>query len=445
MLLMSATDLAREIKNRRLGAEELTRYYLNRIDTLDGKGGLNTIAELNENAVQEARELDAGKADRTGAFFGLPVLVKDNIDVKGLHTTAGSLALSDNLASRDARIISNLRRNGAVILGKTNMTEFANYTAEKMPGGYSSRGGYMKHAYAPAKNPSGSSTGSAVAMSAGLCAAAIGTDTSFSIVGCATENGVTGLKPAHGSLSSEGIIPIARTLDSAGPITRDLADAVLLYSCMRDKKLMPLEAKEPREIRLAVNIFNRDQLSEDQLARYDSLLTSLMADGVKVDELSHPYTPYQKVIMRCEFKRDLEAYLSASHARLKTLAEIVDYYEENAQLMMKYGDAYLRHALDPVSEKTNDLSYREALSERRRLRSEVMASLAAYDACLMTGPCNIMHFTGLPSVALRLAMADDNTPRGMILYGANERRLLSAARTIEGYCEGVTRPEPNIA
>ena len=126
--------------------------------------------------------------------LGLPILVKDNIDVAGLHTTAGSLALSDSVATRDAPVIANLRRHGALILGKTNMTEFANYTGERMPNGYSSRGGQVRNAYDPTHDPSGSSTGSAVAVSARLCSAALGTDTSFSIVGCATENGVTGHK-----------------------------------------------------------------------------------------------------------------------------------------------------------------------------------------------------------------------------------------------------------
>lgn len=202
------------------------------------------------------------KANRNGAMFGLPVLIKDNIDVSGLLTTAGSLALSDNIAIKDARIVANLRRNGALILGKTNMTEFANYTGDIMPGGYSSRGGQVKNAYDRAKNPGGSSSGSAVAMSAGFCSAAIGTDTSFSIVGCVTENGVTGLKPAHGSLSSDGIIPIARTLDSAGPITRDLSDSLLVYSCMRDEALQPVEPIVPEKMQLAINIFDRDQVSE---------------------------------------------------------------------------------------------------------------------------------------------------------------------------------------
>ncbi|NLZ82714.1 MAG: hypothetical protein GX915_03510 [Clostridiales bacterium] len=127
-----STKLACEIRNRKLGIEELTKAYLDRIDRLDGHDGLNTISELNERALDQARYMDSIKGDQRGAMFGLPMLIKDNIDVAGLHTTAGSLALSDNIAKHDAPIVANLRRNGALILGKTKMTELANYTGDDM-------------------------------------------------------------------------------------------------------------------------------------------------------------------------------------------------------------------------------------------------------------------------------------------------------------------------
>ena len=439
MFTKTAMELTRLIRDKRLGVEELTRAYIERIEKFDGPNGLNAVAELNDNAIAEAKKMDSMKTDRSGAMFGLPVLIKDNIDVAGLHTTAGSLALADNIAENDAHIVANLRHHGALILGKTNMTEFANYTGINMPGGYSSRGGQVRNAYDRTKNPSGSSSGSAVAMSAGLCSAAVGTDTSFSIVGCATENGVTGLKPAHGSLSSQGIIPIAKTLDSAGPITRDLTDALLVYSCMKDDALQPIEPMAPEKMHLAINIFNRDQVSEAQLARYDTVINALKANRVQLTEVTHAYTEYQRDITRCEFRHDLEEYLSSSRAQRRTLEEIVNYFETNPDQMMKYGHAYLRGALDGVSGKLDDVAYIKALSERKKLRNQIVES--KYDACLMTGPTNIMHFVGLPSLALRLCMADDGTPRGMILYGTDERRLFAAALTIERYCSPVMMPK----
>jgi Asp-tRNA(Asn)/Glu-tRNA(Gln) amidotransferase A subunit family amidase len=143
--------------------------------------------------------------------------------------------------------------------------------------------------------------------------------------------------------------------------------------------------------------------------------------------------------MRHEFRHHLEEYLSRSRANRRTLREIVDYYEAHPN-HMKYGISYLRDALEGVSGNLDDPEYLEALDERRRLRSDLLEDLRGYDACLMTGPTNIMHFVGLPSVALKLGMADDGTPRGMILYGSDERRLFATALTIERYCEPIPVP-----
>lgn len=441
MFSMTAMELTGEIREKRLSVEELTRAYIERIEKYDGTDGLNAVVEIDGTVIEQAKKMDLFKAeDRNSAMFGLPVLIKDNIDVSGLHTTAGSLALADNIAKNDAHIVANLRRNGALILGKTNMTEFANYTTTDMPGGYSSRGGQVKNAYDINKDPSGSSTGSAVAMSAGLCSAAVGTDTSFSIVGCVTVNGVTGLKPAHGSLSPQGIVPISKTLDSAGPISRDLTDALLVYSCMRAKAIKPIKPMDPKDMNLAINIFNRDQVSEAQLGKYDTVLKGLKEDSAHISEINHPYSKYQKDIMKYEFRHDLEEYLSQSSAALRTLREIVDYYESNPDEMMKYGHAFLRGALDNASGKLDDIAYIEALSERKKLSKQIIESTSQYDACIMTGPTNIMHFLGLPSLAIRLGIADDGTPRGMILYGVDERRLFAAALTIEKYCTPVNMP-----
>jgi Asp-tRNA(Asn)/Glu-tRNA(Gln) amidotransferase A subunit family amidase len=145
--------------------------------------------------------------------------------------------------------------------------------------------------------------------------------------------------------------------------------------------------------------------------------------------------------MQCEFRHDLEDYLSRSNAQRRTLEEIINYYETNPDQMMKYGHAYLRSALDGASGKLDDFAYIKALTERRSLRNLIIEKIRKYDACLMTGPTNIMHFIGLPSLALRLCMADDETPRGMILYGADERRLFAAALTIEKYCAPITMPK----
>lgn len=432
---MTAIELRREIQKRNIGIEELTRSYLKRIEKYDQI--LNTISEINESALKQARKLDSQKSERDSILFGLPLLIKDNIDVAGLHTTAGSMALSDNLAETNAAVVENIIHNGGIILGKTNMTEFANFTTQGMPNGYSSKGGIVKNAHDYNKDPGGSSTGSAVAVSAGFCSMAVGTDTSFSIVACAAENGIAGLKPQFASLSSKGIIPISSTLDSAGALSRDLSDAILLYSGMSDKPLAPIQPIPVNELKIGINLYNKEKVSNAQCQNYECLIYSLRSEGAQFFEITQPYFPYQHSIMQCEFKRDLENYLSNSSANLKTLDDIIAFYEANPQTMMKYGISTLQEA---AKKSVDDLIYKEAMAERVRMRSQVVNELEKYDACIMTGPTNIMHFVGLPSLALKLCTGEDEIPKGIIIYGADERRLLAAALTIETYCSPFSPP-----
>ena len=397
--------------------------------TLGGKEGLNCIAELDPTALAQAKAQEAQPGLPLG---GVPVLVKDNIDVIGLHTTAGSLALADNLARQDAPVVRRLRENGAVILGKTNMTEFANYTTDGMPGGYSSRGGQVIHAANPALSPSGSSSGSAVAVAAGIVPMAVGTDTSFSVTACAMHNGICGLKPPAGTLSAEGIIPIARTLDSAGAMAGNFADTLKLYSAMREEPLAPVEPLSPAGLRLAVNRANWERVPADEKAFLRQLIDRLRAEGAAVGELLQPPVPQVATIMQWEFRPMLEDYLRKSSASRKTLAEIVDYYESHPDTMMKYGDVCLRSALDETPGGLLGKPYLEALEVRRETIPRIRAELRRCDAVLMTGPTNIMHFCALPSVAVAGGpKTKDGVSRAVILYGAEECRLYAAALCME--------------
>ena len=398
--------------------------------SIGGKNGLNCIAELDETAPEQAKAQEAARQDKLLA--GIPVLVKDNIDVKGLHTTAGSLALADNIAREDAPVIRNLRRNGAVILGKTNMTEFANYTTEDMPGGYSSRGGQVIHAVNPKLSPAGSSSGSAVAVAAGIVPMAVGTDTSHSVTGCAMFNGICGLKPPVGTLSAEGIIPIARTLDSAGAMARNLTDTLKLYSAMRDEPLPELNPLRTDELHIAVNRANGEAIQGSRKHFLNSLLEKLKAGGAATGEVDQGAAPEMVTIMRWEFRPMLEDYLAKSTAKRKTLAEIVAYYESNPDTMMKYGDTLLRAALNETPGGLQGKPYLDALAARREAIARVTAEIEHYDAVLMTGPTSIMHFCGLPTVTVAGKQKDPNgVNETVILYGKDEYRLYEAALAIE--------------
>ena len=215
-------------------------------------------------------------------------------------------------AREDAPVIRNLRKNGAVILGKTNMTEFANFTTEGMPGGYSSRGGQVVHAVNPKLSPAGSSSGSAVAVAAGIVPMAVGTDTSHSVTGCAMFNGICGLKPPAGALPSEGIIPIARTLDSAGAMARNLTDALKLYSAMRDEPLPELKLLKMDGLRVAVNRAQWETLQEGRERFLNNLLKKLKAGGAVIGEVDQGAAPEMVTIMKWEFRPMLEDYLQKS-------------------------------------------------------------------------------------------------------------------------------------
>lgn len=226
-----------------LSSAALTDYYLGRIALLDGESGprLNSVLHLNSEALAIAERLDEERRRCAvrGPLHGIPILLKGNIDTAdAMPTTAGSLALEGFHAPEDAPLVARLRRAGAVILGKTNLSEWANFRSAHSSSGWSSEGGQTKNPYALDRNPSGSSSGSAAAVSANLCSCAVGTETDGSIISPSSVNGIVGIKPTVGTISGEGIIPISKSQDTAGPMARTVRDASLLMAAMSDKKTL---------------------------------------------------------------------------------------------------------------------------------------------------------------------------------------------------------------
>ncbi len=238
----SLAEIQQALAANRITATALTRAYLARIEAYDRAGPrLNSVREVNPDALTVAASFDGRKPGKRQPLAGVPILVKDNIATDDKqHTTAGSLALEGARAAADATVVKRLRAAGAVILGKANLTEFANILTIDMPAGYSSLGGQVKNPYAPQLGehdipivpPGGSSSGSAVAVAAGLCAAAIGTETSGSLLNPATLNGLVTVKPTVGLVSRAGIVPIAHSQDTAGPLTRTVRDAAILLNVL---------------------------------------------------------------------------------------------------------------------------------------------------------------------------------------------------------------------
>src|SRR5437773_726948 len=220
-------------------AVSLARAYLARIEAVDKNGpAINSIIELNPDALAIAEALDRERKDKgpRGPMHGIPIVIKDNIDTADrMHTSAGSLALVDSVAARDADVVRRLREAGAVILGKTNLSEWANFRSSHSTSGWSGRGGLTRNPYMLDRNPSGSSSGSAAAVAANLCAVAIGTETDGSILSPSSVNGIVGIKPTVGLISRSGIIPIAHSQDTAGPMARSVTDAAILLGALTGK------------------------------------------------------------------------------------------------------------------------------------------------------------------------------------------------------------------
>src|SRR5882672_8246122 len=239
----SLTDIQQALAQGKITSSALTKAYLARIEAYDRAGpAINAVRELNPDALAIAGKLDGVKPSAQQPLAGVPILVKDNIATGDkTHTTGGSLALESARAKDDSTVVKRLRTAGAVILGKANLTEFANIIAIDMPSGYSSLGGQVKNPYSPTLMddrgipvvlPGGSSSGSAVAVAAGLCAAAIGSETSGSLLSPATQNGLVTVKPTVGLISRAGILPISHSQDTAGPLTRTVRDSAILLNVL---------------------------------------------------------------------------------------------------------------------------------------------------------------------------------------------------------------------
>lgn len=377
----------------RFTAQSLTRKYLERIETIDRNGPkLNAVIELNPDAGASARELDRErKSGRVrGPLHGVPVLLKDNLDTADrMETTAGSLALEGHHPKRDSFVAQKLREAGAVILGKTNLSEWANFRSSRSTSGWSSRGGQTNNPFALDRNPSGSSAGSGAAVSASLCAVAIGTETDGSIMSPATACGIVGLKPTVGLISRSGIIPIAHSQDTAGPMARTVADAAILLGVLagvdeRDEVTRESAGKvpvdyaaflDPRGLHGArIGVARRflgfhpavDKLMEAAFA-------ALKSEGATlVDPADLPthgrFGGAEYEVLLYEFKHGLNAYLAAlgPDARVRSLADVIAFNEANRERVMPFfgQETLIRaQAKGPLTEP----AYREALATCRRL------------------------------------------------------------------------------
>ena len=412
---------------------------------IEEKQHLNAVLELNPQALAEAEALDAA-TDKGGALHGVPILLKDNINTAGpTHTSAGSLALAANVAPTDAPLVRRLREAGAVILGKTNMTEFANYMGSGpkdhrgrgMPNGYSSRGGQVLNLFDPAADPSGSSTGSAVAVGAGLCAAAVGTETCGSIISPAQCAGVIGIKPTAGLISGEGVIPISFTLDTAGPIARCADDTRILLGVLAGRQYDP---PEPGLAGLRVGVCRSFTAETDPawLAANEGLVDTMQALGARCVEL--PWhgigAGFMGDIMRYEFRHGINAYLRSMNnpAIPQSLSEIIAYNKHHPEAL-RYGQRTLIRANKAIL-GLRDPKYLRALKAREKAIKDFDALFDAQDIALffmMAAGAGLPPATGFPSMTVPIGRTEAGLPIGSYFVARRGREdiLLRTAAALE--------------
>jgi amidase len=433
-------ELQQALAEGRTSPSVLVRAYLARIEAYDRAGPkLNAVHEINPDALALAAKMDGAKPGRDKPLAGIPILIKDNIaTADAQHTTAGSLALAEAKAKRDATVAARLRDAGAIILGKANLTEFANIIAVDMPAGYSSLGGQVRNPYAPdlddksvpIVSPGGSSSGSAVAVAAGLAAAAIGTETSGSLLNPASQNGLVTVKPTVGLISRAGILPIAHSQDTAGPMTRTVRDAAILLNVLAAKDpedaattelqrpadyTSYLDADGLKDVRIGVPSDPSDpgndayygKLGPRTSAVMGEVVAALEAQGAIIIRANIPtagwiggpgadmtilnrnpesktrWEPARRpIVFVYELKHNLNAYLPEwlDGTEMRTIADIIAFNEAHADKALRFGqDIFLAaeatrgdlSELEYTAARASDLSSRtlglDAYMERHRL------------------------------------------------------------------------------
>lgn len=390
---LSLSDLGAGLTRGRWTSRRLLELYHARIDAIDRNGPrLGAVIELNPDAAALADQLDSERKQNhtRGPLHGIPVLIKDNIDTADrMSTSAGSLALDGWHAPKDSFVAARLRAAGALIMGKTNLSEWANFRSTHSVSGWSGRGGQARNPYALSRNPSGSSSGSGAAVAANLCGAAIGSETDGSIVSPASINGLVGVKPTLGLISRAGIIPIAHSQDTAGPMTRSVRDAAMLLSVLTGVdpddgatsqsagKSAPdytkfLDAAGLRGARLGVarKFFDKNAPMDAFLNQCVDILKRSGAEIVDPADLpSHnKWNDAENEVLQFEFKADLNKYLSKlpSSRTPRTLAGLIDFNEKNRTREMPYFDQEIfkqAEAKGPLTEK----KYLDARAECLRL------------------------------------------------------------------------------
>jgi amidase len=412
---LTIDELQSRMRSGAESAHSLTQQYLARIDAIDQRGpAINAVIELNPDALAIAERLDAERKSGKlrGPLHGIPVLIKDNIDTADrMHTTAGSLALAANVAARDSFVAERLRAAGAVILGKTNLSEWANFRSTHSTSGWSGRGGQTRNPYALDRTPSGSSSGSGSAAAASCCAAAVGTETDGSVTSPSAAAALVGIKPTVGLIGRSGIIPISHSQDTAGPMARTVRDAAILLGALTgvDPRDGATRASAGRSRTDYASLLDRNALrgarigvarkrftgySRDADALFERALDLMKQHGATIVDPADIATAGETDdsefdLLLYEFKADLDAYLRAlaPNVAVHSLADVIAFNTKNAARELRYfGQEIMEMSVKkgPLTEKR----YLDELAKNRRLMGPrgIDATIAKYKLDAIVAP-----------------------------------------------------------
>jgi amidase len=449
---LSIAELQQAMEDELVSSKELVMYYLDRIAKFDQAGPMiNSILEINPDAIFIAEGLDQERKLRgtRGPLHGIPVLLKDNIETNDkMHTSAGTLALENYISSKDAFLVEKLREAGAVILGKTNMTELANGMASEMWAGYSARGGLVLNPYGPGDYfIGGSSSGSAAAVAANFAVVAVGTETDASILSPAIQNSIVGIKPTVGLISRSGIIPFTYSQDTPGPMARTVEDAAILLA-----SLTGVDQKDPATLKsegrssidypsfldknglkgARIGVFRIDPLEDDTLNEYDEQLYQqaieaiIEAGAVVMDEIDLPsfHREWSWDVMAYELRHSLGNFLSQlpSHFEVHTFSELIEFNKIHADKALKYGQNKLEYR-NSLPNTLRNPEYLQAILDDLYFSQEQGIDLALQkyqlDAILFPSyiGSTISAKAGYPSIALPAGYMGNGKPFGITFAG----------------------------
>ena len=480
----NVADLHDQMQRGELSSEELVSWYIDRIESIDRAGPtLNSIIEINPDALSIARSLDEEwrTSGPRGPMHGIPVILKANIDTADqMYTSAGSLALADHVPPADAFVVKRLRDAGAVILGKANLSEWANFRSTKSSSGWSSVGGQTLNPYDRRRSPCGSSSGSAVSVAANLTAVSIGTETDGSVVCPAGINGIVGIKPTLGLVSRSGIIPIAHSQDTAGPMGRTVRDAAILLTAMTgtdpdDEATADAETHHDYSANLTADALNgkrigviRSWYGAGSDERVDDIYTAsieklkqagaIIVDDIKIDAGDMYDAEYE--VLLYEFRADLNLYLENSAAPLQSLADLIAYNDANAESVMPIFGQEILLAAEEKGPLTDD-DYLAALETSKSISQSAVQNLVAeheLDALISPtngpswlidhingdsfgiGSSSLAAISGYPSITVPAGFVS-GLPIGLSFVALpwNEKQLIEMAYAFE-QTTGVRKP-----